>query len=75
MAVSYFKLRLLQYYVWQVFGQKLRTIFNSVEVRKARVDFIWFGIGNKVCIKSLCTFSTALLALIEVHGLLIQTLP
>ena len=28
----------------------------------------------KVCIKSPCTVSTALLALIEVHGLLIQTL-
>ena len=28
----------------------------------------------KVCIKSPCTASTALLALIEVHGLLIQTL-
>ena len=31
-------------------------------------------LGNKVCIKSPCTASTALLALIEVHGLLIQTL-
>ena len=30
--------------------------------------------GYKVCIKSPCTVSTALLALIEVHGLLIQTL-
>ena len=29
--------------------------------------------NNKVCIKSPCTVSTALLALIEVHGLLIQT--
>ena len=29
---------------------------------------------SKVCIKSPCTASTALLALIEVHGLLIQTL-
>ena len=28
-----------------------------------------------ICIKSPCTASTALLALIEVHGLLIQTLP
>ena len=28
----------------------------------------------KVCIKSPCTVSAALLALIEVHGLLIQTL-
>ena len=30
---------------------------------------------TKVCIKSPCTVSTALLALREVHGLLIQTLP
>ena len=30
--------------------------------------------GSKVCIKSPCTVNTALLALIEVHGLLIQTL-
>ena len=29
---------------------------------------------DKVCIKSPCTVSTALLALREVHGLLIQTL-
>ena len=33
-----------------------------------------FPITYKVCIKSPCTVSTALLALIEVHGLLIQTL-
>ena len=29
---------------------------------------------NKLCLKSPCTASTALLALIEVHGLLIQIL-
>ena len=34
----------------------------------------YLGTTNKICIKSPCTASTALLALIEVHGLLIQTL-
>ena len=38
------------------------------------LDLCGHCVGSKVCIKSPCTVSTALLALIEVHELLIQTL-
>ena len=44
------------------------VIFNYYEPVKKFKHFL------KVCIKSPCTVSMALLALIEVHGLLIQTL-
>ena len=46
-------------------GDKIATL-GKMEISYLR--------QRKVCIKSPCTASTALLALIEVHGLLIQTL-
>ena len=54
----------------------LRSSVYQLGCTVAAVSAQWPAehVKNKVCIKSLCTVGKALLALIEVHRLLIQTL-